>query len=184
MQVFSKKKVFKIFFQAISKKNGLEKNFSADLQNFNHSKNSAVLEARTGQFSRTWGFEAKAKDFKMCPRGLHFCLIDLLSVYNNSPTIVSKKRGLSSLLGRQQSWAPATRKVAALPLPLFGKKSSGAAAYCYSNKKVVPLPLLACKTAAAAATLKKNSTKNDGIQIRYLTVKFQLYLPKLIIQAF
>ena len=37
---------------------------------------------RTGQFSRTWGLvakakdltfetKAKAKDFKMCPRGLH-----------------------------------------------------------------------------------------------------------------
>ena len=54
-----------------------------------------------------------------------------------------------------QSWAPATWKVAALPL--LGKKSSGAAAYCYSNEKVaqLPLPLLACKTAAAAATLKK-----------------------------
>ena len=52
-----------------------------------------------------------------------------------------------------QNWAPATRKVAALPL--FGKKSSGAAAYRYSNKKVAPLPLLACKTAAAVATLKK-----------------------------
>ena len=50
--------------------------------NFNCSKNSAVLEPRTGQFSRTWGFEAKAKakdltfeakakakDFKMCSRG-------------------------------------------------------------------------------------------------------------------
>ena len=40
------------------------------------SKNSAVLEPRTRQFSRTWGFEAKAKgltfkakDFKMCPWG-------------------------------------------------------------------------------------------------------------------
>ena len=49
----SRKKVFKIFFQVISKKNGLEKIFSVDLQNFNHSKNSAVLEPRTGQFSRT-----------------------------------------------------------------------------------------------------------------------------------
>ena len=52
-------------------------------QNFNCSKNSAVLEPRIGQFWRTWGFEAKAKikdltfeakakvkDFKMCPRGL------------------------------------------------------------------------------------------------------------------
>ena len=62
------KKVFKNFFHAISKKkNAQEKIFSADLQNFNHSKKSAVLEPRTGQFLRTWGFEAKAKDFKMCP---------------------------------------------------------------------------------------------------------------------
>ena len=42
-------------------------------QKFDDSKNSAVLEPRTGQISRTWGFEAK--DFKMCPwgrpRGLH-----------------------------------------------------------------------------------------------------------------
>ena len=99
-QVFSKKKkVFKKFFQAISKK-GLQTIFSSEKglqqfffrrflleknkkrssqiffevsgafqQNFNGSKNSAVLEPRTGQFSRTWGFEAKAKDFKMCPRG-------------------------------------------------------------------------------------------------------------------
>ena len=51
-------------------------------RNFNCSKNSAVLEPRTGQFSRTWGFEAKdltfkakAKDFKMCPRRLHLCKI-------------------------------------------------------------------------------------------------------------
>ena len=38
-------------------------------QNFDDSKNNAVLEPRTGQFSRTWGLEAKAKNFKMCPRG-------------------------------------------------------------------------------------------------------------------
>ena len=59
-------------------------------------------------------------------------------------------------------------------------KSSGAAAYRYSNK-----------SSAAAATctqnsgrcryFKKKSTKNDGIQIRYLMVKFQLYLRKLIV---
>ena len=56
-------------------KKGLQK---GDLQNFNNSKNSAVLEPRTGLFSRTCGFEAKAKDltfeakakaFKMCTRG-------------------------------------------------------------------------------------------------------------------
>ena len=117
-QVLSKKKKKKVFtkiFQAISKKKkkkkkkkkGLHKNFSGDLhektlsknfstapQNFNFPKNSAVLEPRTGQFSRTWGleakakdltFEAKAKDFKICPRGrprgqgrprgLHLCVL-------------------------------------------------------------------------------------------------------------
>ena len=41
-------------------------------QNFNGSKNSAVLKPRTGQFSRTWGFEAK--NFKMCSRGLYLWL--------------------------------------------------------------------------------------------------------------
>ena len=53
--VFLRKKILKNFFRSISKKkkNGLEKHFSADLQNFNHSKSSAVLEPRTGQFSRT-----------------------------------------------------------------------------------------------------------------------------------
>ena len=65
---FPKKKGLKIFFPSISKKNGLEKYFSADLQNFNQSKNSAVLEPRTRQFSRTRQFEAK--NLKMCPRGL------------------------------------------------------------------------------------------------------------------
>ena len=69
-QVLSKKK---FFFQAISTKKRFPKNFSSAPQNFNIPKNSAVLEPRTGQFPRTWGLEAKAKakDFKMCPRGLH-----------------------------------------------------------------------------------------------------------------
>ena len=73
-----KKKVFTKIFQAISTKKRFPKNFSSASQNFSNSKNSAVLEPRTGQFSRTWGLEAKdltfeamAKDFKMCPRGLH-----------------------------------------------------------------------------------------------------------------
>ena len=79
-----KKKVFTKIFQAISTKKRFLKNFSSAPQNFNNSKNTAVLEPRTGQFSRTWGleakakdltFEAKAKDFKICPRGLHLCLI-------------------------------------------------------------------------------------------------------------
>ena len=83
---FPKKKVLKIFFRSISKKkkNGVEKHFSPDPQNFKHSKNSAVLESRTGQFSRTWGFEAKAKDLKMCPRGLHLWCISRFLLVNLS----------------------------------------------------------------------------------------------------
>ena len=48
-----KKKVFAKIFQAISTKKRFPKNFSSAPQNFNNSKNSAVLEPRTGQFSRT-----------------------------------------------------------------------------------------------------------------------------------
>ena len=76
----TKKKVFTKIFQAISTKKRFPKNFSSAPQNFNFPKNSAVLEPRTDQFSRTRGleakakakgltFEAKAKDFKICPRG-------------------------------------------------------------------------------------------------------------------
>ena len=92
-----KKKIYTYIFLRRSPKKGLQKFFSDDLQkrtqkrsskifrevsgvlqhNFNGAKNSAV-------FLRTGGFEAKAKakakDFKMCPRGqrrpreLHLCL--------------------------------------------------------------------------------------------------------------
>ena len=48
-----KKKVFTKIFQAISTKKRFPNNFSGAPQNFNNSKNSAVLEPRTGQFSRT-----------------------------------------------------------------------------------------------------------------------------------
>ena len=48
-----KKKVFTKIFQAISTKKRFPKNFSSAPQNFNNSKNSAVLEPKTGQFSRT-----------------------------------------------------------------------------------------------------------------------------------
>ena len=41
-------------FSGDLKKYGLEIQFSADLQNFNHSNNSAVLEPRTWQFSRSF----------------------------------------------------------------------------------------------------------------------------------
>ena len=48
-----KKKVFTKIFQAISTKKRFPKNFSSTPQTFNNSKISAVLEPRTGQFSRT-----------------------------------------------------------------------------------------------------------------------------------
>ena len=47
------KKVSTKIFQAISTKKRFLENFSSAPQNFNNSKNSAVLEPRTGQFSRT-----------------------------------------------------------------------------------------------------------------------------------
>ena len=51
-QAISKKKSKKIF-QAIYRKTRLLKNFSGAPQTFNTSKNTAVLEPRTGLFSRT-----------------------------------------------------------------------------------------------------------------------------------
>ena len=51
--ISKKKKVFTKIFQAVSTKKRFPKNFSTAPQNFNFPKNSAVLEPRTGQFSRT-----------------------------------------------------------------------------------------------------------------------------------
>ena len=53
--VLQKKKVLRKNFQAISRKNRFAKKFSGTPQTFNSSKNSAVLESRTGQFSGTLG---------------------------------------------------------------------------------------------------------------------------------
>ena len=70
-----KKKVIKIFLQAISKKkvfaNFPQGFWRFPIRNFYDSKNSAVLGRGQGNFRRFVGFEAKAKDFKMCSRGLH-----------------------------------------------------------------------------------------------------------------
>ena len=48
----SPKKGLQKFFQAISKKKVFKNFFSGDLQNFNNSKNSAVLEPKTRQLPR------------------------------------------------------------------------------------------------------------------------------------
>ena len=63
-----KKKVFTKIFQAISTKKRFPKNFSSASQNFNNSKNSAVLEPRTGQFSRTWGQGQGLQNLSSRPR--------------------------------------------------------------------------------------------------------------------
>ena len=54
-KVFKKQKktVFTKIFQAISTKKHFPKNLSSTPRNFYYSKNSDVLEPRTGQFSRT-----------------------------------------------------------------------------------------------------------------------------------
>ena len=111
------KKVFKNFFRAFSSKKRLLKFFfrrSTKCQTF---KKRAVLEPRTGQFSRTWGLEAKdltfeAKDFKMCPRGhgrprgLHLCyfplgsnsLLVMLAQQDERLSNTSQKKGCSALV--------------------------------------------------------------------------------------
>ena len=50
---FQKKNIFKNFFQAFSSKKGLLKFFFRRFTKFQQFKKSAVLELRTGQFSRT-----------------------------------------------------------------------------------------------------------------------------------
>ena len=115
-QVLSKKKkkVFTKIFQAISTKKRFPINFSTAPQNFNFPKNSAVLEPRTGQFSRTWGleakakdltFEAKAKDFKICPRGLHlWSPLLLLCVYQRQRHPDMEKYILTFVRGSGSVW--------------------------------------------------------------------------------
>ena len=64
----------------------IQKNFMFGYFPFNQSKNNVFLEPKIGHFqglvgfqAKKLGFEAKAKDFKMCPRGqgrlrgLHRC---------------------------------------------------------------------------------------------------------------
>ena len=59
-----RKKGFTKIFQAISTKKRFPKKFSSASQNFNNSENTAVLEPRTGQFSRTWSLEARPRTSK------------------------------------------------------------------------------------------------------------------------
>ena len=65
-----KKKAFKNFFQAILARSS--KIFSGDLQNFNNSKNTAVLQPRIVQFLRPGTL--------MCPRGLHLWIFGCIKM--------------------------------------------------------------------------------------------------------
>ena len=70
--MFSRKKnIFKIFFASSLAFFKTKQNWSWPWPIFNKSKNSAVLEPRTGHFRGLAGFEGKAKDSKLCPWGLH-----------------------------------------------------------------------------------------------------------------
>ena len=75
-QVFSKKKIFSQKSQLFREISDEEKKVMT-LAHFSQIC-EVLFSAEDKAFSRTWGFEAKdltfeanAKDFKMCPRGLH-----------------------------------------------------------------------------------------------------------------
>ena len=87
-QVFSKKKVFKIFFQAIYKKRSSKK-FLGDLQNFNDLKNRAVFEPRQDNFRgletlrlRNWPSRPKPRTSKCVLEAKNF-LEDSIFVYKS-----------------------------------------------------------------------------------------------------
>ena len=107
------------------KKKRSSQNFSSAPQNFNNSKNSAVLEPRTGQFSRTWGLEAK--DFKMCPRGqgrprgLHLCWLrpDVAAKASAHAIFYGLSDGRPWLRGASPICAPASGELRARRGPGF-----------------------------------------------------------------
>ena len=82
-QVLSKKKVFTKIFQAVSTKKRFPKNFSSAPQNFNNSKNTAVLEPRTGQFSRTRGQGLHNVSSRTPPLTIYFT-----AVYFNNNSLI------------------------------------------------------------------------------------------------
>ena len=96
-----KKKVFTEIFQAISTKKRFSKNFFSTPQNFNNSKNSAVLEPRQANFR---GLEAS----RPRPRTSK-CVLEAKDVLEDS-TSVSHSRiltiGLNPLLERVPSYGP------------------------------------------------------------------------------
>ena len=85
----------------------MKQNWSRPWPIFNKSKNSAVLEPRAGHFRGLAGFEVKAKDFKLCPRGFHlwelmfelyysffhYCLMPCCYVMFQNRSLSKRKRG-------------------------------------------------------------------------------------------
>ena len=126
-------------------------------QNFNCSKNSAVLGQTTVQFSRTWGFEAKAKDFKMYPQGqgrprglllwLGSCIelfrCVLISLILSTPQIWA---------GKKQRWSP--RGQILKSLALASKVKSFALALASRPQVLENWPVLGSRTAVFFELLK------------------------------
>ena len=65
MQVFPKKKVLKNFFRSISKKRSRKIFFSRSAKILTIKKMVLSLSRGQANLSRTWGFNAKAKDLKI-----------------------------------------------------------------------------------------------------------------------
>ena len=83
------KKDLQKFFQVISKKkNGLEKNFSADLQNFNHLKNSAVLGPRKGNFRGLEASRSRPRTLPSRPKPrTSKCVLEAKDVLEDSTSV-------------------------------------------------------------------------------------------------
>ena len=147
-----KKKVFTKIFQAISKKKRFLKNFSSAPQNFNNSKNTAVLEPRTGQFLRTWGleakdltFEAKAKDFKICPRGqgrprgLHLCYLQYFLANCDRKNPISDLVGYLTTACKQAMLRNCSRRLR--PVATFRELSMTSNFGCFASLHVASRPV-------------------------------------------
>ena len=73
-------KVFKIFSQGLWHAPSRNK-IGHNLGPFSTSKKQCCPRARAGHFRELAGLKAKAKDFKLCPRGLHLWLLQYGSMF-------------------------------------------------------------------------------------------------------
>ena len=110
-QAISKnRKVFKIFFHVISTKNGLEKNFSCNPQNFNHSRKCCPRPEDRVIF----------EDLKLRRQGLDLRGQGLQNMSSRTPPLLSRDSFLpnmsinSSLFLRSHSFTPHNTRIISL----------------------------------------------------------------------